>query len=407
MTDDSNLKHTETCADLPVAVPAPARACCPRCEKPLVVCYCAHLHQVPTRTRIILLQHPREQHMKVGTARMAHLSLPNSVLRIGLDFAADAVVTAELAEAQPAYVLFPKTGARDIRELRGVPSAKLIVIDGTWRQARKLLKLNPWLQKLPAVAFTPAEPSNYHIRKQPAAHCVSTIEALAEALSLIEPEGFSAKPLLEPFRAMVDKQQWYQVQVGQGRSRHHRKPSRRQPPFARLIENYDRIVCLQGEANAWALRDPERRDPSIVHWVAHRPVNGESYEMIVAPTGPLAPLTPGHIRLTKAQLLAGTTRDAWLHSWQAFLRPDDLLVQWGRFYSNVAERDGMTLPVGTVDLRVMSAQDLRRRSGTIEELLQRIAPGRTVPDLGIQGRAGQRLSTLVALVKALVAGSWQ
>ena len=150
--------------------------------------------------------------MSVGTARMAHLSLPNSVLRVGLDFSDDAEVNAELAEARPTYVLFPRPGALDIRDLRGRPAATLIVLDGTWRQARKLLRLNPWLQRLPAVSFTPTHPSEYQIRKQPAAHCVSTIEALAEALRLLEPEGLPVDGLLEPFRAMVAQQQWYRRQ---------------------------------------------------------------------------------------------------------------------------------------------------------------------------------------------------
>ncbi len=380
------------------------RAYCPRCGKALVVCYCAHLHEMVTRTRIILLQHPREQRMKVGTARMAHLSLPNSVLRIGLDFAADAVVQAELADGGPAYVLFPTPEARDIRELRGVPSAKLIVIDGTWRQARALLKLNPWLQRLPAVAFTPTHPSEYQIRKQPAAHCVSTIEALGEALRLIEPESLPVDWLLEPFRAMVAQQQRYRAEVGQGRWRYRRQPAQRKPPFHRLVEDYGRIVCVQGEANAWAIRDPRHREPSIVHWVAHRPASGESYAAVVAPTGPLAPLTSRHIGLSEAELLAGAAPEVWKRTWQDFLRPDDVLVHWGRFYSNVAQRDGLFLPDDSIDLRVLSAQDLRRRSGTLEELLQRVAPAGPLTDLGFPGRAGQRLAILVALVRNLATG---
>ncbi|MEI8079272.1 MAG: tRNA-uridine aminocarboxypropyltransferase, partial [bacterium] len=235
--------------------PPPGRAVCPRCERPLVVCYCAHLHALSTQTRVILLQHPREQEMAVGTARMAHLSLPNSVLRVGLDFAPDAVVKAELAAAPAVYVLFPKPGARDLRELRGIPGVKLVVIDGTWRQAKRLLRLNPRLQALPAVAFTPSHPSEYRIRKQPAAHCVSTIEALAEALGLIEPAGFAAEKLLEPFHAMVARQQWYQTEVGQGRSRHVKRRTPRKSPFARLAQDYGRLVCVQGEANAWPVRD--------------------------------------------------------------------------------------------------------------------------------------------------------
>ena len=384
----------------------PPRAVCPRCGRPLVVCYCARLHVLPTQTRVILLQHPREHETGVGTARMAHLSLPNSVLRVGVDFSRDAVVQAELADASAAYVLFPKRGARDIREMRGVPDAKLVVLDGTWREARKLLHLNPWLQQLPVVAFTPSHPSEYHIRKEPAAHCVSTIEALAEALSLIEPEWLAAEKLLEPFHAMVARQQWYQTEVGQGRSRHVRRRQPRKPPFARLAQDYGRLVCVQGEANAWPVRDPNYREPCIVHWVAHRPASGESYEVFVTPAGPLAPLTCGHAGLSEAQVRTGVSPQAWLQSWQAFLRPDDVLVLWGHFFSSLAEREGW-VPSGTpVDLRALAAQALQHRSGTVEALLARVGSGCQVTDLGLQGRAGRRLSTLVALVKTLAAGNW-
>ncbi len=339
--------------------------------------------------------------MKVGTARMAHLSLPNSVLRVGVDFSGDAVVRAELGDLAQAYVLFPKPGARDIRELRDVPAVKLVVLDGTWREARKLLKRNPFLQRLPAVAFTPTQPSDYRIRKQPAAHCLSTIEALAEALSLIEPEGLACDPLLAPFRAMVERQLWFITEVHRGRCRLLRKPVIRNPPFARLCQDYPRILCVQGEANAWALKDPHYCEPSIVYWVAHRPASGETYEALIKPTGAIAPMTPRHSGLSENQLLAGVTREAWQRSWQDFFRPDDLVLQWGYFYSGVAQREGLALPGVPLDLRVFSAQALRRRCGTMDDLLRRVGDGCEVVDLGLQGRAGQRLSALVALVKAL------
>src|SRR4051812_35158852 len=91
----------------------PARPSCERCLRPLAACFCDRIQPRPTRTRVLLLQHPREHRMAIGTARMAHLSLPNSALRVATDFSADAVVTAALAEPST-YVLFPGPQARDI-----------------------------------------------------------------------------------------------------------------------------------------------------------------------------------------------------------------------------------------------------------------------------------------------------
>ncbi len=79
-----------------------------------VVCVCSHVTPLPTRTRVVLLQHPREHRVGVGTARLAHLSLPASSLHVGLDFDGDAAVCAALASDAPTYVLFPGRG-RDRR----------------------------------------------------------------------------------------------------------------------------------------------------------------------------------------------------------------------------------------------------------------------------------------------------
>src|SRR5262245_35811040 len=78
-------------------------------------CFCDRITVLPTRTRILILQHPREQYVAIGTARMAHRALPNSRLRVGLRFAEDSEVLAALADSPSTYVLFPGPSARSIR----------------------------------------------------------------------------------------------------------------------------------------------------------------------------------------------------------------------------------------------------------------------------------------------------
>jgi DTW domain-containing protein YfiP len=390
-----------------LVVPAPRRACCDRCDRPLVVCVCQHVTELPTRTQVLLLQHPREARVGVGTARLAHLALPSSTLRIGLDFSADAAVQAALAGPMPAYVLFPGPAATDLRDLSlGLPRATpitLVVIDGTWSQARKLLNLNPALQALPRVAFTPGHPSDYHrIRRQPAAHCVSTIEALAEALAVLEPDGADFARLLDPLRALVERQVWFAATV---HSQRHRVPVRAHRPSrrARLAERLDaawsRLVCIQGEANAWPARHAGRPDPEIVHWVAHRLATGETFEAVIAPRGDLAPSTPGHIGLPAPRLLAGGTVASWFERWRDFQRPGDELVQWGRYYGQLAASTGLDLAGDVIDLRAEASQALRRRLGTVDDCIG--ALGVPAAGLPLAGRGGHRLAGLVAAAHAL------
>ncbi len=385
------------------------RSICERCRRPTVVCYCASIHTLPTRTRVVLLQHPRERRKGIGTAHLAHLSLPNSILRVAVDFSRDSVVQAILAEPPPSLValLFPGPDARDVATLPHDQDLTLVVVDGTWAQARSLLRANPALEALPRVAFTPRKPSDYRIRKQPAELCVSTIEALAEVLSIVEPAGPSFERLLDPFHAMVKQQEFFATEVS---SRRHQpavaaRARDKQRLDVRLRALFPRLVCVQGEANAWSATDPSRREPEIVHWVAHRPFSGETYEAVIAPRQPLGPATPIHVGLPAERLLSGVDADTWRSTWRGFLRDDDILLVWGAYYAELAAADGLFLgnasqPDGTnlMDIRAEVTRHLQERVGTVDRCVERLSGVRAT--LGLDGRAGRRLSALVGVVQA-------
>jgi DTW domain-containing protein YfiP len=342
-----------------------------------------------------MLQHPREREVGIGTARMAHLSLPGSTLRVGIDFSADATVARML---DGAHLLFPGEQSTDLGQLAVAEPITLVVVDGTWSQARTLVRCNPAIAALPRIGFQPRRPSDYRIRKEPADFCVSTIEAMAEVLAVLEGRSFDA--LLEPFRVMVDRQLWYRNEVRS--SRHTRRPPRPRGPTLgeRLSAEWSRLVCVQGEANGWPVHHPDRQPSEIVHFVACRPSTGESYEAVIAPRRPLAPFTSEHIELSRERIANGISVADFRRSWEAFSRPDDVLVQWGSFYSKLATDEGLVLPRRRFDLRGELAH-IRQRGGTLEECIVRMgAPMRT---LGLDGRGGRRLSALSALL-ATVAG---
>jgi len=387
------------------------RVVCQRCRRPTVVCYCAYIPTLPTRTKIVLLQHPRERRMGIGTAHMAHLALPNSILRVAYDFARDPVVHAILTEPSSSLVavLFPGPEARDVATLPPEQPLTLIVIDGTWSQARSLLRSNPALAALPRVAFAPRKPSDYRIRRQPADLCVSTIEALAEVLSIVEPAGLSFERLLDPFHAMVKRQEYFATEINAHRHRltGAARALERPPRFdARLRDLWPRIVCVQGEANAWPLSEPSRPPPEIVHWSAYRPATGQTYEAIVSPRQPLGPRTPDHVRLSPEQLLGGVDIDTWRTSWRAFRKDDDVILAWGLYYVGVAQQDGLLLgdanapdSSDVIDVRAEITRYLQERVGTVDRCVERV--GGTPVRLDVRGRAGRRLSALGGVVRAL------
>ncbi|MDH4372177.1 MAG: DTW domain-containing protein, partial [Verrucomicrobiota bacterium] len=158
---------------MPVPFEAPtARLTCSRCRRPASACWCAELTPVETATRVVFLQHPRESRVAIGTARIAHLGLSRSELHEGIEFAGHPRIEELLARPGTA-LLFPGPGAVAPDALERPPET-LIIIDGTWPQARKMVALNPALRALPRIGFMPRKPGNYRIRREPDLQCVAT-----------------------------------------------------------------------------------------------------------------------------------------------------------------------------------------------------------------------------------------
>jgi DTW domain-containing protein YfiP len=160
---------------------------------------------VANRTRVLIVQHPRERKHPFGTARIARLGLANvEVALAGVD---DGEIRAVPRALERAAVLYPGASATMLGDANPVSLDTLVVVDGTWPQSRKLLRVSPWLSALPRVAFEPPRPANYRIRrsKRPAFE-VSTIEAIAYALQYLEPETPGVGGLVDDFDRVIDHQ---------------------------------------------------------------------------------------------------------------------------------------------------------------------------------------------------------
>lgn len=379
------------------------RAVCPRCQRPVRVCYCEHLTSIDTRTRVVLLQHPREEDMAIGTARMASLCLPNSELHVGVDFQTSPELARALSDPErPAVLLYPSDDAVDVLTAPPSGPVTLVVVDGTWWQARKLVRVNPVIAKLPRYAFKAPRPSEYRIRREPDEAYVSTIEALVHVLGVLERDPDKLAALLVPFRAMIDKQIAFATEVRGARVRHAKgpvPPKRPRIPTA-LDERRANVVCVTGEANAWPYRSKELRTEhreELVHFVAHRPATGETLDVIVRPRNPLAPSTPPHVGLTAEALMQGVSLEELFARWRAFVRDDDVVCSWGHYAVGIFGSAGGEMPKTRLDLRQAARVLMRGRVGTMDSVLEKleIDPA-SLTSLG-RGRAGARAAQLTRI----------
>lgn len=174
------------------------------------------------RLTVVILQHPQEPDVELGSALLAARCLNNSNLKIGLSWRSPTAAIGPDISLKRWGVLYlgPKPKWQDPREVvpvsrKGSPLEGsldldgLVVLDGTWSQVKTLWWRNPWLLKLQRLVLQPKVRSRYgSLRKEPRADCVSTIEAIAAVLrSCGEKESIPAEleasfdRLLKEFRS--------------------------------------------------------------------------------------------------------------------------------------------------------------------------------------------------------------
>jgi DTW domain-containing protein YfiP len=193
-------------AGAPLAPPADPIAECPRCLKPQALCVCEGIAPIDNNVSLLILQHPQEQDRELGTARLTTLHFRDALLKIGLSWPSLTKILGRSTDPQRWAILYlgsVKAAAvlpdRDIvvvnkngkavdhqdqalRDIEGV-----ILLDGTWSQAKALWWRNGWMLKCKRVVLGPKRPSRYgNLRREPRGDGLSTIEAAAMLLARLE-----------------------------------------------------------------------------------------------------------------------------------------------------------------------------------------------------------------------------
>lgn len=189
-----------------------------------MVCWCPSLPspRLHSKSTVILLQHPAEEKRCLRTAPMLKLGLADGKCLIykGKKFPApkhDSTLE-KVLQASNSLLLYPSKDAVPLETID--PAAgpfNLILLDGTWPQAKAIYTCSTILHSIKAVKLITSGNSNYIIRTQPTEGCLSTLETAAKALSVLEADERYSIELVRPLHALC------QYQLDNGAVHHHSK----------------------------------------------------------------------------------------------------------------------------------------------------------------------------------------
>ena len=201
------MDDIETSADASTEV-------CETCGRPPAVCVCDRVETYPGTRRVVILQHPQEKDEVLGSAQLLAASLPNARLVVGLSWRNLGHALGQDSPGRKNWaVLFPdrkhpgtRVTAQDGKPIDPATLKGIIVLDGTWSQAKTLWWRNRWLGRLPRFSLQPKQPSIYgRLRKEPSRHHVSTLESVAAALTFCGEDPDIEAGIRRVFRTMVQR----------------------------------------------------------------------------------------------------------------------------------------------------------------------------------------------------------
>jgi DTW domain-containing protein len=161
---------------------------------------------IDNRLFVLILQHPQEKKEALATAALTCAALRRAELAVGLSWPNLSRALGRPTDVQRWAVLYLGSARpaalghqREVIALdrRGEPAPDqeamlrglegVVLLDGTWKEAKTLWWRNPWLLKLRRLVLNPPHKSRYgRIRREPRREALSTIEAVALLLKHLD-----------------------------------------------------------------------------------------------------------------------------------------------------------------------------------------------------------------------------
>jgi DTW domain-containing protein YfiP len=159
---------------------------CPRCYLQTRVCVCSEVARVAARTRIVIVRHVLEAARRSNSGRYVAMALSGTEI---LDYgAAGRAFDDAPLRAPGTWLLYPDGPAPPA----GARPERLVVLDASWSQARRMYRRIDALRGMPVFALPAPAAAPDQLRTPPRPGALATIEAVARALDRLGEPGPAA-----------------------------------------------------------------------------------------------------------------------------------------------------------------------------------------------------------------------
>lgn len=162
---------------------------CRFCRLHLSLCVCGLRPHYDLPTKVTVIMHRREYFKKTNTGRFVPQIFSNSdLLWYGHENRRPFALEELLSAGHENILLFPEPQARELSPdfcQNFSRPLNLVVFDGSWRQATKMIRMIRQLKPIPVVTLPAGRVSAYRLRATKTRGTVCTFEAVARAMGVM------------------------------------------------------------------------------------------------------------------------------------------------------------------------------------------------------------------------------
>lgn len=163
---------------------------CSKCGLPIITCICDSIKEVETKAKFIILSSERELYRNTNTANLLKLTNPKSteIVIWKREKVSQKILNYINSNIYSTYLIFPiineEMKKRKIQYSKSKKIPVFIIVDGTWKEAWKIIRKSDYLKKLPVISLDVKVSSKFSLRRGQEEGNLCTIETAIELLKM-------------------------------------------------------------------------------------------------------------------------------------------------------------------------------------------------------------------------------